>query len=538
MQITKRLVLTLTIALTALLLVGCYGVWQLNQAQQRFDYIAANTFPSIKTMSAANQALTDMRIAGLKVVLAPNEELRNAARTTIADADKRYDAAIADYLANSISNDNDRQLLETDKASMARYRTMRDQSIQMFDRGDKDGAVKNLLIVGAPIGKEVVKNLADHIAFNYDQANTLVQDNSANYTRALEMSIVLIVGAFLAAGLLGAQLFRIIRSGLNGIQGTLEQVSQSLDFTQRATVARNDEIGLTATAFNKLLGVLQESLHSVLQGAKEVASTSEELNQAAAEVSTASNAQSEASANMAATVEQMTVSINHVAERARETQSLSQESGMLVQEGSNIIGQTIQDIHEISSSVTAAAASIRDLESYSGQVSSVINVIREIADQTNLLALNAAIEAARAGETGRGFAVVADEVRKLAERTAKSTQEISTTIQSMVERSQHATEQMAAAEELVETGVKRADEADAAIKRIGGTSASSSQMIGEISSSINEQGIASNNIAVEVERTAQMSEESSAAAQHTAGTAKHLDTLARNQIATLSRYKI
>jgi methyl-accepting chemotaxis protein len=241
---------------------------------------------------------------------------------------------------------------------------------------------------------------------------------------------------------------------------------------------------------------------------------------------------------MAATVEQVTVSINHVAERARETLALTGEAGKLVREGSNIIGATIKDIHEISSVVGVCGQQIRELETSSAQVNSIVNVIREIADQTNLLALNAAIEAARAGEQGRGFAVVADEVRKLAERTTRSTEEVSQTISSMVERARLASEQMQNAETLVETGVKRADEADQAIQRIGRTSEDSSAMVSEISSAISQQSTASHNIAAEVERTAQMSEESSAAAQHTAETAQHLDALAKEQIATLSQYKI
>jgi methyl-accepting chemotaxis protein len=188
--------------------------------------------------------------------------------------------------------------------------------------------------------------------------------------------------------------------------------------------------------------------------------------------------------------------------------------------------------------VDSAAGSIRELDTYSAQVDTVVGVIKDIADQTNLLALNAAIEAARAGEMGRGFAVVADEVRKLAERTSSSTQEISSTINAMRDRSRQATEQMHAAEELVRNGVSRADHADGAIKQIGDATGNTVHMVSEISDAIKEQGKATNNIAVQVEQIAQMTEEASSAAQEAASSARHLDELARHQISTLQQYRL
>ncbi|BBF85518.1 methyl-accepting chemotaxis protein [Aquitalea magnusonii] len=537
MQITHRIILTQAVGLLAMLLVGSYGLWQLHQAQQRFRFVSLNTTASIAAITEAQHSMAEMRLATLKFLVAPDTTIRQAARQAMLDNDRKLDDFLAGYRAHHASDEADMRMLAADQQALERYRTVRDRVVSQ-SATDRDGAFRALVVDARAMSTALGQRFNEHVAYIFQQVHSLDQQNQDSYSASMQMAIGLMALSLIASGVLGAQLFRTIRRGLAGMQGSMLEVSRTLDFTQRAKVQQQDEIGCTAEAFNHLLAVLQANLGSILQGAQQVAQASALMSDTAGQVSCASSEQSQAAASMAATIEEMTVSINHIASRAQEANAQSGNAGQLLAECSDIVGQTITDIREIATMVETASASIRALEDDSGKVSMVVMVIRDIADQTNLLALNAAIEAARAGEQGRGFAVVADEVRKLAERTARSTQEIATTIDTMITRAQQAFEQMQSAEQRVSSGVARADLADHAIKQIGTASAAAGNLVDEISAAISQQGVASDNIAGEVERSAQMAEQANAAAQTTADTASHLAQLAEKQIATLQAYTL
>jgi len=148
---------------------------------------------------------------------------------------------------------------------------------------------------------------------------------------------------------------------------------------------------------------------------------------------------------------------------------------------------TITMITRMSGEIENTAGVIQQLDEDSRRISTVLEVIRNIAEQTNLLALNAAIEAARAGEHGRGFAVVADEVRTLAKRTADSTAEINTIITTVQSGTKDAVQAIASSRLLSGDSVEKVTEAGDMLQQITTAISEIHNMTQQIATAAEEQ---------------------------------------------------
>jgi len=293
-----------------------------------------------------------------------------------------------------------------------------------------------------------------------------------------------------------------------------------------------------AHLFNRFVENLQGIVRQVVSGAEHLQGSSNVMTKESGEMAQRTSRETEVISAIAAATQEMTVSIAHISRFSNDVREVSKQSEELSAHGRDVIAELIVGMNEVSATVNNSSQTVESLGQESEKIGAVISVIKEIADQTNLLALNAAIEAARAGEQGRGFAVVADEVRKLAERTTRSTAEISATIGVVQSGVKASVDRMRGGVELVEHVLERARLAESAIHDIAKSSENLSGAVNEIVNSIAEQNSASTSVAQQIEDISRIAEESNITMQKVVGTAEQVDNLSTELKSTVAGFSI
>lgn len=309
------------------------------------------------------------------------------------------------------------------------------------------------------------------------------------------------------------------------------------DLTQSPAVTRRDELGQLQQAMSGMTESLRTLIGRIGGSVGQIAAAAEQLSAVTAQTSIGVQKQREETDQVATAMHEMAATVQEVAQNAEQASLAARQADQQARQGDLVVQEAIGQIDSLSGEVEHSAHAIEELNTESGRIGSVLEVIRAVAEQTNLLALNAAIEAARAGEQGRGFAVVADEVRALARRTHDSTEEIEGLIGNLQRVAQKAVEQMQTSRDLTQRTVDLASEAGIALGRITESVSTIEQMNQQIAAAAEQQSAVAENISESVTRVRDIGEQSASGSEQTAGASAELARLGVELQGLVARFR-
>lgn len=460
-SLSKKLVLGFLSILLFLVFVGGMGLYSVTKINNKYSYLLDDRVEKVNLVNELISIQKDVSSNLHNYLLLKNNTFSNQ----MAIDNERF-LAVYEELKSTLKQEQDLELLEEILAENRRYDEYAQMIIESFIKMEQEQIQKNTRLANSEF--VIFLNAAEQLKVlqNFEMTNTRDDlNNLATTTNFMIVSLSII--ALIVSGLIAYYISRSITRPVRLMTNALEQVADGDLQIGKLTIKNRDEIGLMASAFNKMTGDLRLVVSRMRNSAVQLATQSEELS-ASSEESTASSqmvastteehlkgseGQLKIVDQTVTSIQKMSLEIQQISESNEEMLLSVQSVGSLVKEGSLAFDDVSIQMNDIRSSILETATVMGVLEQNSSNIQKVTAIITAISEQTNLLALNAAIEAARAGQHGKGFAVVAEEVRKLAVQSKESAKEIEEMVKFIQFDSVRATESIGTGSNKVDQGL-------------------------------------------------------------------------------------
>lgn len=310
------------------------------------------------------------------------------------------------------------------------------------------------------------------------------------------------------------------------------------DLSEHLKTFRRDEVGQLQEAMGEMSQSLRELVGHIQGGVSQLSDSAKSLSLTARQSERDLKLQMAETDQVAAAMTQMAVSFQGVANHAETAVSSALSADRQTSLGLTVVREGRDRVTLLADSMQTAIHSMDVLARNSGSIISMVSVIRSVAERTNLLALNAAIEAARAGEHGRGFAVVADEVRALAQRTQQSTEDIESTVNTLLGSTEHALACIHGSQALLKETLSDSERTVTSLDVIVAAVSSIHERNQQIAHASQEQRTAAQDIDRNVTRIRDITEKNTSTMTTTAASSQALEDLSNTLRSAAARFKL
>ncbi|KTT54501.1 chemotaxis protein [Pseudomonas oryzihabitans] len=522
-----------TLLLLVLAFTSALGLNSLYKAEQDVE---TNWMASIAQTAKMDTLVLRLRLETLRMVASEDEQMKQTAAATIAQARGHLQKEVATYQA-LVASPEEQRLADAVSAGVKAYDARLDEIIAIArTRPASEGtAYVNANI--RPLTNDLQEKIVALGDFNQRGAKQAGELANQTYSRNLWLLGVISAVAVVLTVVLAVLYTRSILQPLRQVLAINKRIAEG-DLRVSVVAEGRDEMADLMRATVQMQQTLRDTVSHIGEASTQLASAAEEMNAVTEEASRGLQRQNGEVEQAAAAVNEMTAAVEEVARNAASASTSAQQSERSTGLGAGRVTETVNAINSLTSTVSHTSEQIVALAGQAQGIATVVDVIRGIAEQTNLLALNAAIEAARAGEQGRGFAVVADEVRALAHRTQESTREIEQMIGGIQSGSEGAVQAMQRSRDEATATLKIAHEAGAALEEIARSITEINERNFLIATASEEQAQVARSVDQNLVSIRDLSIQTSAGAHQTAAAAHEVSRLALDMNRLVGRFSV
>ena len=236
--------------------------------------------------------------------------------------------------------------------------------------------------------------------------------------------------------------------------------------------------------------------------------------------------QSAAVKEIVATMEDNTALSEDISQKIKDVSGAATKTSGDVSDGVAYLEENVKQLQEIAATNLNTISGIKSLGDKIENIWDIVTLINSVADQAKIIAFNAELEASSAGEAGRNFHIVATEIRRLADGIIDGTKEIKERITEIQQSSDSLILASENGTEKIQEGVENAKNLEERFTSIKNASESTADSAGKITTIIQQQAAASEQILITPKQIASGVENFTSATEHISQTSQNLKSIA------------